>query len=135
MPKMDPNFAAAFSSEFPEAYDEALKAKRKRGAEIVEDDALAVHVPVIPPLLSKLVAFGVLIALGVGGYFLLTDTFGVHGAGLPSGTTMSDRSGFDPSGSKAAQDIGQISDPNSGLGEKVAPIGNAGKDFLKKWTR
>lgn len=135
MRRMDPDFAEAFSRESPEAYSEALKFKRKRDYSLRSNHATAIHVPLIPRFITRLLAGVLILGLLGGSAILVNDHIRNNGVGIPSGRTMTGTSNSGDSESSQAQVIDTLSDPNNALGDKIKPLGDAGKNFLQKWTR
>ena len=126
---MDPSFAEAFNSEYPEAYGEAVRNKR-RGS-MRSDAAIAVHVPVFPQFVSRFSAGLLVMLLLIGAFFAISQGSQARGMGMPSGKvfTNSGSSGFDPFGA-IERGIGTVADTKSDLGQKLSPIGKAGSDLL-----
>lgn len=134
---MDPDFAEAFNSEYPEAYGEAIRDKRRGGMK--SDAALAVHVPVIPAFISRFTAGLLVMLFLIGAFFVIAQSSQARGMGIPSGSqafnsSSGGASGFNLFGS-VVEGIGSVADPKSDLGQKISPIGEAGSDFLRTVTR
>lgn len=131
MPKMDPNFAAAFNSEYPEAYNEAVRINKLRN--VKSDPALAVHVPVIPNLLSRFIAGVTVMLLLIGAFFLIAENTGNDQLSIPSGQKLSESSVVKVSSLKeSAESLSAIVDPKSDLSQKITPIGKKSSDFFNR---
>jgi len=135
MRRMDPDFAEAFSKEYPEAYSEAVRSKRRRDSALRNDHATAVHVPLFPRLLTRLFAGVLILGLLGGSALLVTHHIKANGVGIPSGQQMTSGSSSGSSQSTGSKAVETLSDPDNGLGDKIKPLGDAGKNFLQKWTR
>lgn len=130
---MDPDFAAAFSSEYPEAYGAALRSKRGRNRTLSTDASIAVHVPVIPQFVSRLTAGVIVLFLLMVGFVAVSQSANGSTMGIPSGQLLNGPAGTGFSGSKVSSGISTLSSDDSSLGDKVAPIGEAGSSFLESW--
>lgn len=132
---MDPDFAEAFSKEYPEAYSEALMSKRRRDFSLRSNPATDLHVPLLPQLLKRVLAAVVILGILGGSALLVTQHIRANGVGIPSGGHLMSGSKSGGSLSDEAQAVDTLSDPNNALGDKIKPLGDAGKSFLKNWTR
>lgn len=131
MPKMDPDFAAAFNNEYPEAYSEAVKVNRQRN--VKSDPALAVHVPVVPNLLSRFIAGVAVMLLLIGAFFMIAQSSGNDKLSIPSGQRLSDQSGIKVSSLKeSAESFSALVDPKSDLSQKITPIAKKSSDFFNR---
>lgn len=137
MRRMDPDFAEAFNSEYPEAYGEAIRDKR-RGR--MKDAAIAVHVPVFPVFMSRFTAGLLVMLFLIGAFFLISQSSAARGMGIPSGSQVFHSSTASKAGGTSVfgtveDAIGAVSDPNNDLGQKLSPIGEAGNDLLRAVMR
>lgn len=124
---MDPDFAAAFSSEYPEAYREAVRGRRKHAS----DAAIAIHVPMIPQRLSRFAAGVAVMLLLIGAFYVASQTTDSSTVGIPSGQLLSSEGGMSFSMLRGAdRGISTLADPNNDLGQKIAPIRDASRDFF-----
>lgn len=138
MRRMDPDFAEAFNSEYPEAYGEAIRDKRR--GRIKSDAAIAVHVPVFPVFMSRFTAGLLVMLFLIGAFFLISQSSAARGMGIPSGGQVSHSSNSSDAREASVFDtvedaIGSISDPKNDLGQKLSPIGEAGNDLLRAVMR
>lgn len=128
---MDPDFAAAFNNEYPEAYNEAVKVNRQRN--VKSDPALAVHVPVVPHLLSRFIAGVAVMLLLIGAFFMIAQSSGNDKLSIPSGQRLSDQSGIKVSSLKeSAESFSALVDPKSDLSQKITPIAKKSSDFFNR---
>lgn len=132
MRRMDPTFEAAFSSEYPEEYNEALRSKRGKQSAIEPDAAIAVHVPIVPLFLTRFISGVVVMLLLIGAFFVISETNDTKALGLPSGQLLS-KGGSSASGSNGSG-LSTLSDSDAELADKIAPIGEAGSNMFQKLT-
>lgn len=133
MRRMDPDFEAAFSREDPDGYREARLNDRKSSTK-GHDATLEIHVPLIPQALIRFGAGVLVLFVVIGGYFLLTKDAGFSSLGIPSGQTFKHSAVAGPD-SAIRNGLSTISDPKTDLGEKIAPLGKVGEEFIGKIIR
>jgi len=131
MRRMDPHFAAAFSSEDPDAYKKALKARSRGFQDTADDGSLGVHVPLVPKFLTKLFAGVLILGLVGGGIFFAVRGMGVEGFSIPGGKPMTAGSSAKSSMSTTSRGIATMADPDNALSDKIKPLGDAGKNFFR----
>jgi len=124
MRRMDPEFAKAFSNDFPEAYGATLRNQRRRGVGSTSDATIAIHVPVIPPLVSRLVAGIVVMLILVGGFFVISEATGNNTLGVPSGQAMNSSAGSNFDSAEVSQRVA----------EGVAPLKEVHSGFSRGWS-
>lgn len=128
---MDPDFAAAFSSEYPEAYSEAVANQRRRRASSSRDAAIAIHVPVVPHFVSRFAAGVALILLLTLMLMLFSQGGESTALALPSGQLLDSSGGIDLEA--GAERLSAIAGGGSGdLVERMQPIDEFGKDFQRE---
>ena len=126
---MDPEFAAAFSSEYPDAYSEAVKGNRSRSPRA--DAALAFHVPIVPSYLVRFVAGVIVLLFLMGGFQLMSQSTGNDELSIPSGKVLN--SSFSPMiGLDSLVGISNGPSDDGQLNDTIAPIDKAGKKFFEK---
>jgi len=132
MRRMDPDFAAAFNSDDPDAYRQALKSRSGRGVQDPSDDgSLGVHVPLVPRLITKLFAGVLIFGLVAGGIFFTAKGVGIEDFGIPGGKPMTAGSSAQSSMSTTSRGIATMADPDNTLSDKIKPLGDAGRNFLR----
>lgn len=138
---MDPDFAEAFSTEYPEAYGRAVRSQRTEGARSKSDAAITVHVPVIPPFLSRFTAGVAVMLVLIGGFFAISQATGNESLSIPSGQLMSKpvASGTGTAASsidsifKIPKGISTLSSSSTDLNQKLVTIDEMSKKMLKEW--
>lgn len=132
MRRMDPDFAAAFSSEDPDAYRKAVKNRSGKSAQDSADEgSLGVHVPLVPRLLTKVFAGALVLALVAGGVFFAAKGMGLDGFSIPGGKQMTAGSSAKSSMSTTSRGIATMADPDNALSDKIKPLGDAGRNFFR----
>jgi len=132
MRRMDPDFAAAFSSDDPDAYRKALKSRSTRSAQDPADEgSLGVHVPLVPRLLTKLFAGTLVLGLVAGGIFFAAKGIGTGDFSIPGGKPMTAGSSAQSSMSTTSRGIATMADPDNTLSDKIKPLGDAGRSFFR----
>jgi len=121
---MDPDFEAAFSNEYPEAYGETVRQQRRRNSGAATDSTLGIHVPVIPTLVSRLLAGSIVLTILIGGFFFFTGSAADGKAGIPSGPTPGKNSSSGLSGY-------ELKNTFANLSEKAEPLREVGKGFQR----
>lgn len=133
MRRMDPDFEAAFSKEDPEGYREAKHNDRKSTTK-GQGATLEIHVPLIPQGLIRFAAGVLVLFVVIGGYFFFTGGAGFSSLSIPSGETFRQSAVAGPD-STIREGLSTISDPSTELGEKIAPLGKVGEEFIGKILR
>lgn len=128
MPRMDPDFAAIFSKDYPEAYGEALRNRRRRNASPSASTATTIHVPLVPPLVSRFMAGLVVMLLLIGAFFVISQTTDNRTLGIPSGQDMSSSAGSTISGAKLTRNVAEIA------ADKGKPLQDVSKGFERNLT-
>ena len=128
MRRMDPHFEAAFSNEFPEAYGATRRNRRRRGPGSISDATIAVHVPVIPPLISRFLAGVLVMLLLIAAFLVISEQTGNGELGIPSGRAMSASAGSEFTAQGASEALNRVSQ------EEGAPLRDVVQGLGKNWT-
>lgn len=127
MPRMDPDFASAFNNEYPEAYSHSLKSSRKKNWK--HDSSLAVHIPVIPPSITRFVSGVIIMLMLIGAFFAIDQANGDNDLSMPTGKRLNESQSLSLSSlNNSAEAVSSFVDPKSDLSSKVSSIGSAGSN-------